>query len=180
MSAYRLDAPRPRQRPDPLQIDHAMSFKSASALNQQSPPLLYEVPSPFSTSPPGSPRSHLTSPTSPTFKRRSINRQPRSGERTPPLASGRNRSVTPVGDGDLSLFAEQCRAWCVDTQTYITLTHSFQGTLTRMNMQASRCPRPSPLYPHRNGLPMRVSRPLCGPHTTGPSVHARLQSSRPT
>ncbi|KIY74442.1 hypothetical protein CYLTODRAFT_416276 [Cylindrobasidium torrendii FP15055 ss-10] len=114
MSAYRLDAPRPRQRPDPLQIDHSMSYKSASALNQQSPPLLYEVPSPFSTSPPGSPRSHLTSPTSPTHKRRSINRQARSGERTPPLGSGRNRSVTPVGDGDLNLFAEQCRAWYFD------------------------------------------------------------------
>lgn len=120
-SSYRLETPRSRRRPDPLHFEHS-SFTPSSVISShqqspKSPPLLYELPSPTSMSPPTSPKSkgRLISPTSPSFPGRS--RTPRSGRPTPPPVR-RNRSVTPLGvvQNDLERFADQCRAWCVRTR----------------------------------------------------------------
>jgi hypothetical protein len=106
--SYRLQAPRPRQPPAPLNFD-STTFRPTSTVSshRDSQTLLYDLPS-ATISPPISPQSAAT-PASPTFISRS---QIRSGRPTPP-PSARNRSQTPIGiaSNDLEKFAEQCRAW---------------------------------------------------------------------
>jgi hypothetical protein len=118
-SSYRLETPR--ARPPPLLVDKSSYNSSSSILGAQhnSEPLLYNLPTAHSMSPPASPRSRansprsprsrLTSPTSPTFGR---SRTPING-RPAPSPSSRNRSATPSGvaASELDQFAEYCRAW---------------------------------------------------------------------
>ncbi|KAF7361662.1 hypothetical protein MVEN_00509600 [Mycena venus] len=117
--SYRLETPR-AARPPPLQVDRSSYISSSSVLGStqhNSEPLLYNLPTARSMSPPTSPgpgspkspRSRLTSPTSPTFGR---SRTPVNG-RPVPSPSGRNRSATPSGvaASELDQFAEYCRAW---------------------------------------------------------------------
>ncbi|KAK0454970.1 hypothetical protein EV421DRAFT_467395 [Armillaria borealis] len=145
-SSYRLETPRSRRRPDPLHFEHS-SFTPSSVISShqqspKSPPLLYELPSPTSMSPPTSPKSkgRLISPTSPSFPGRS--RTPRSGRPTPPPVR-RNRSVTPLGvvQSDLERFADQCRAWYFNqddkaghlmTQTLATIAPSQRASYARL------------------------------------------------
>ncbi|KAF8210580.1 hypothetical protein K438DRAFT_1929594 [Mycena galopus ATCC 62051] len=118
--SYALQAPR--ARPPPLQVEKRASY-NPSILNNNSEPLLYNLPTARSMSPPTSPgqgagsprspRSRLTSPTSPTFAGRS--RTPVNG-RPVPSPNSRNRSTTPLGvaAAELDRFAEYCRAWYFD------------------------------------------------------------------
>ncbi|KAJ7496090.1 hypothetical protein B0H11DRAFT_883840 [Mycena galericulata] len=150
-SSYRLEAPR--SRPPPLLVDKSSYNSSASILagSQQhnSEPLLYNLPTARSMSPPASPqskansprspRSRLTSPTSPTFGR---SRTPVNGRPTP-SPSGRNRSATPLGvaPSELDQFAEYCRAWYFNqddnsgrlmTQTLANLPSSQRAPYSRL------------------------------------------------
>ncbi|KAG6833541.1 hypothetical protein H0H87_005192 [Tephrocybe sp. NHM501043] len=90
--------------------------------------------------PPTSPRSksHLISPTSPTFSART-----RRGAPTPPPSGGRNRSSTPsaVAPNELETFAVHCRAWYFNqdeesgrqmTQTMSTLPASQRAPFARL------------------------------------------------
>lgn len=109
--SYRLETPRPRRIPSPLNFDG--SFKAPSILSTaQDNDLLYDLPAATSISPPISPRSprRVTSPTSPSYSGRS--RGARNGRPTPP-PNARNRSQTPQGvaQSELEQFAECCRAW---------------------------------------------------------------------
>ncbi|KAF9482170.1 hypothetical protein BDN70DRAFT_472847 [Pholiota conissans] len=141
-SSYRLQTPRPRQAPTPLNFNN--SFKPSSVLSSQqdSQTLLYDLPSTVSMSPPTSPRSggRLMSPTSPSFPGRS--RGTRNGRPTPPPSS-RNRSATPSGvaSSDLEQFAEYCRAWYYGqddnagrlmSQTLTTLPPSQRAPFSRI------------------------------------------------
>ncbi|KAF9568016.1 hypothetical protein CPC08DRAFT_485931 [Agrocybe pediades] len=144
-SSYRLQTPRPRIPPTPLNFDAHSSYKSSSAVgssHHDSQTLLYDLPS-ATISPPQSPRSpvgRIGTPTSPTYAGRS--RGPRNGRPTPP-PSARNRSATPSGvpPNELEQFAENCRAWyyCQDdnagrlmTQTLATLPPSQRAPFSRI------------------------------------------------
>ncbi|KAJ6587111.1 hypothetical protein DFH09DRAFT_246142 [Mycena vulgaris] len=145
--SYRLETPR--ARPPPLQVDKSSYNSSILASQHNSEPLLYNLPSAHSMSPPASPRSRahsprsprsrLTSPTSPTFGR---SRTPINGRPTP-SPSGRNRSATPLGvaASDLDQFAEYCRAWYFTqddnsgrlmTQTLANLPSSQRAPYSRL------------------------------------------------
>lgn len=113
-SSYRLQTPRPRQPPSPLNFDINNSFKPSSVLSirDDSQTLLYDLPA--SMSPPTSPKSPRRvvspGPSSPSYSGRP--RGTRNGRPTPPPSS-RNRSATPLGlpPNELEQFAEHCRAW---------------------------------------------------------------------
>ncbi|KXN91024.1 hypothetical protein AN958_03091 [Leucoagaricus sp. SymC.cos] len=135
VSSYRLQAPRPRQPPSPLNLD-STTFRPTSTVSshRHSQTLLYDLPS-ATISPPLSPQS-AGIPSSPTFTNR-----PR-GRPTPP-PSARNRSQTPIGiaPSDLEKFAEQCRAWYYNqdedagrsmTQTLATLPPSHRAPFSRV------------------------------------------------
>ncbi|KAF8904453.1 hypothetical protein CPB84DRAFT_1773085 [Gymnopilus junonius] len=141
-SSYRLQTPRPRQPPSPLNFDNSFKPSSVLSSHQDSETLLYDLPSTISMSPPTSPKpvGRINSPTSPSFTSRS--RGHRSGRPTPP-PSGRNRSATPsaVAASELEQFAEYCRAWyyCQDdnagrlmTQTLATLPPSQRAPFSRL------------------------------------------------
>ncbi|KAJ7772561.1 hypothetical protein DFH07DRAFT_802353 [Mycena maculata] len=149
-SSYRLETPR--ARPPPLLVDKSSYNSSASILGSQqnnSEPLLYNLPAAHSMSPPASPRSRATSPrsprarlaspTSPTFGR---SRTPING-RPAPSPTGRNRSATPLGvtPSELDQFAEYCRAWYFNqddnsgrlmTQTLANLPSSQRAPYSRL------------------------------------------------
>ncbi|KAJ7268734.1 hypothetical protein B0H12DRAFT_1009839 [Mycena haematopus] len=146
--SYPLQASR--VRPPPLQVDNRASFNPSilgSSSHNNSEPLLYNLPTARSVSPPTSPgagspkspRSRLTSPTSPTFGR---SRTPVNGRRMP-SPGGRNRSATPLGvaASELDQFAEYCRAWYFDqddnsgrlmTQTLANLPSSQRAPYSRL------------------------------------------------
>ncbi|KAJ7079150.1 hypothetical protein B0H15DRAFT_804624 [Mycena belliarum] len=145
--SYRLETPR--ARPPPLLVDRSSYNGSITGSSQNnSEPLLYNLPTAHSMSPPTSPRSRtsprsptsrLTSPTSPTFGR---SRTPVNGRPTP-SPGGRNRSTTPVGvaPSELDQFAEYCRAWYFEqddnagrlmTQTLATTTSSQRAPYSRL------------------------------------------------
>ncbi|KAH9485115.1 hypothetical protein JR316_0002022 [Psilocybe cubensis] len=142
--SYRLQAPRPRRPPSPLNFDNSFKPTSVVSTFHDSQTLLYDLPSTVSMSPPPtSPRSggRVISPTSPSFPGRS-SRGPRNGRPTPPPSS-RNRSATPLGvaPSELESFAEYCRAWyyCQDdnsgrlmTQTLATLPPSQRAPFSRL------------------------------------------------
>ncbi|KAF8973099.1 hypothetical protein BDZ97DRAFT_1649050 [Flammula alnicola] len=142
-SSYRLQAPRPRQVPSPLNFDNSFKPSSVASSHYDSQTLLYDLPSTTSMSPPPtSPRSagRMISPSSPSFPGRSMGT--RNGRPTPPPSS-RNRSATPsrVASSDLELFAEYCRSWyyCQDdnsgrlmTQTLATLPPSQRAPFSRI------------------------------------------------
>ncbi|PPQ68421.1 hypothetical protein CVT24_004842 [Panaeolus cyanescens] len=140
--SYRLQTPRPRQPPSPLNFDNSFKSSSLVHVHQDSQTLLYDLPSATTISPPTSPRSpnRVVSPSSPSFPGRS--RGIRSGRPTPPPSS-RNRSTTPSGvaSSELEQFAEHCRAWyyCQDdnagrlmTQTLATLPPSQRAPFSRL------------------------------------------------
>ncbi|KAK7005726.1 hypothetical protein R3P38DRAFT_3039243 [Favolaschia claudopus] len=144
-SSYRLSA-----RPPPLQtLNRSPSYNSSilatPSQNNNAEPLLYNLPTARSLSPPTSPasprspRSRLTSPTSPTFGR---SRTPVNG-RSGPSPASRNRSTTPSGvaASELDQFAEYCRAWYFDqddnsgrlmTQTLANLPSSHRAPYSRL------------------------------------------------
>ncbi|KAJ7187979.1 hypothetical protein C8R46DRAFT_1053238 [Mycena filopes] len=149
--SYRLETPR--ARPPPLLVDKPSSYNSSASIlgssHHNSEPLLYNLPTAQSMSPPTSPRSRtasprsprsrLTSPTSPTFGR---SRTPVNGRPTP-SPSGRNRSTTPLGvaPSELDQFAEYCRAWYFNqddnsgrlmTQTIANLPSSQRAPYSRL------------------------------------------------
>ncbi|KAJ6499045.1 hypothetical protein C8R45DRAFT_1052068 [Mycena sanguinolenta] len=145
--SYPLQAPR--VRPPPLQVDRASWNPSVlgSSSHNNSEPLLYNLPTARSVSPPTSPgagsprspRSKLTSPTSPTFGR---SRTPVNG-RPVPSPGSRNRSITPLGvaASELDQFAEYCRAWYFNqddnsgrlmTQTLANLPSSQRAPYSRV------------------------------------------------
>ena len=139
-SSYRLQMPRPRQPPLPLNFDN--SFRPPSVVSAHDPQtLLYDLPvlpSTTSTSPPTSPRS-ARQIVSPSFSGQS--QRLRSGRQTPP--SRRNRSTTSlvVTPNKLEQFAEYCRSWyyCRDdnsghlmTQTLAALPQSQRVPFTRL------------------------------------------------
>jgi len=141
--SYRLEAPRSRQIPSPLQFEHS-SFNSTSSVlssHHNSQTLLYDLPSAPSVSPPTSPKSpRLISPTSPSSPR---SRTPRIVTRPSTPLSGRNRSITPLGvtPSELEMFAEYCRAWYYNqddnsgrlmTQTLATLPSSQRAPYSRL------------------------------------------------
>ncbi|KAF9529205.1 hypothetical protein CPB83DRAFT_812470 [Crepidotus variabilis] len=142
-SSYRLQAPRPRRAPSPLDFNNSGRPLSVLSTKDQEIDLLYDLPTHTSISPPTSPRSpprRMVSPTSPTFSTRT--RATRNGRPTPP-PSGRNRSQTPLGvaPSELEQFAENCRAWyyCQDdnagrkmTQTLATLPPSQRAPFSRL------------------------------------------------
>ena len=109
-SSYRLQTPRPRKSPQPLNFDN--SFQPSSINTHGPQTLLYDLPSTASISPPTSPRSarRMVSPGSPSLSGRSFG--VKNGRPTPP-PSGRNRSATPLGvtPSELEQFAEYCRSW---------------------------------------------------------------------
>ncbi|KAF5351870.1 hypothetical protein D9756_007579 [Leucocoprinus leucothites] len=136
--SYRLQSPRPRQPPAPLNFD-STTFRPTSTVSshRDSQTLLYDLPS-ATISPPISPQS-VGTPASPTFTTRS---QIRSGRPTPP-PNARNRSQTPIGiaPNDLEKFAEQCRAWYYNqdeqagrsmTQALATLPPSHRAPFSRV------------------------------------------------
>ncbi|KAJ7747285.1 hypothetical protein B0H16DRAFT_1555416 [Mycena metata] len=150
-SSYRLETPR--ARPPPLQVGKSSSYNSSASIlgssQHHSEPLLYNLPTAQSMSPPASPRSRaasprsprskLTSPTSPTFGR---SRTPVNGRQTP-SSNGRNRSTTPLGvaRSELDQFAEYCRAWYFNqddnsgrlmTQTLANLPSSQRAPYSRL------------------------------------------------
>ncbi|KAF7376370.1 hypothetical protein MSAN_00052500 [Mycena sanguinolenta] len=145
--SYPLQAPR--VRPPPLQVDRTSWNPPVlgSSSHNNSEPLLYNLPTARSVSPPTSPgagsprspRSRLTSPTSPTFGR---SRTPVNG-RPVPSPGTRNRSTTPLGvaAGELDQFAEYCRAWYFNqddnsgrlmTQTLANLPSSQRAPYSRV------------------------------------------------
>jgi hypothetical protein len=140
-SSYRLQTPRPRHPPSPLNFDN--SFKPSSVVSTHDPQtLLYDLPSTTSISTPNSPKSagRMMSPGSPSFSGRS--RGVRNGRPTPP-PSGRNRSTTPhgVAPSELEQFAEYCRSWYYGqddnsgrlmTQTLATLPPSQRAPFARL------------------------------------------------
>ncbi|KAF8635238.1 hypothetical protein AX17_004011 [Amanita inopinata Kibby_2008] len=139
-TSYRLETAHPRHTPTPLRLESS-SYHSRNRQNDPQP-LLYDLPSAASMSPPTSPRSKLGqgSPTSPSFAGRS--NMVRNGRALPP-PSPRNRSLTPIGvaANELEKFAENCRAWYFNqddnagrmmTQTLATLPSSQRAPFSRV------------------------------------------------
>ncbi|KAJ3560737.1 hypothetical protein NP233_g10639 [Leucocoprinus birnbaumii] len=137
--SYRLQAPRPRQAPPPLNFD-STTFRPTSTVSshRDSQTLLYDLPS-ATISPPNSRPQSARTPTSPTFTARS---PIRNGRPTPPPGA-QKRSQTPIGiaPNDLEKFVEQCRAWYYNqdeqagrsmTQTLAALPPSHRAPFSRV------------------------------------------------
>ncbi|KAF8623094.1 hypothetical protein AX15_006505 [Amanita polypyramis BW_CC] len=139
-TSYPLETARPKRIPAPLHLESSSYYSKTTQNDPQ--PLLYDLPSAASLTPPTSPRSKLgqDSPITPSFTGGS--RTPRNGR---PLGSpsGRNRSLTPIGVGpnELEKFAENCRAWYFNqvenagrsmTQTLATLPSSHRAPFSRV------------------------------------------------
>ncbi|PFH53834.1 hypothetical protein AMATHDRAFT_54369 [Amanita thiersii Skay4041] len=139
-TSYRLENARPRHIPAPLHLESSSYYSRNRQSDPQ--PLLYDLPSAATLSPPTSPRSKLghESPTSSSFTGRSRTAQNVGSAASP---SRRNRSLTPLGvaPNELEKFAENCRAWYFNqddnagrkmTQTLATLPSSQRAPFSRV------------------------------------------------
>ncbi|EPQ57308.1 hypothetical protein GLOTRDRAFT_58576 [Gloeophyllum trabeum ATCC 11539] len=141
--SYRLQTARARPTPPPLRFNNTSS-KAIVAANDNSEPLLYDLPSAKSPPPTSgtfaSNVSNATSPTSPTYTGR-----PRGGRgrrMTPPPSHA--RSTTPsrgVARSDVEEFGEYCRRWYYNqdeeagrlmTQILSTLPHSQRAPFAKL------------------------------------------------
>ncbi|TFK54137.1 hypothetical protein OE88DRAFT_1654644 [Heliocybe sulcata] len=112
-ASYRLQTARSRPAPPPLRFHETPSSKAIIAGNDNSEPLLYDLPSAKSPPPTSATFTYVsnpTSPISPTYTGRP--RGGRSGRMTPPPPHA--RSATPsrgFARSDIEEFAEHCRRW---------------------------------------------------------------------
>ena len=142
-SSYRLQTPRQRQPPLPLDFDNA--FQPSSVVSTHDPQtLLYDLPvlpSVTSISPP-IPRSdrRMDSSGSPTFSGRS--QRFKNGRQTPsPNRPNRSTTSLEVTPDELEQFAEHCRSWYYGrdessgrliSQTLATLPPSQRAPFARL------------------------------------------------